>query len=199
MALHCFDDATLQFDRCPHCAVATPLLTAIHHFPAETSRGEKLKWAVYICSRCGRPVVGGCPVNAIYLEEIYPQTSSLSDDIPPKAAAFLAQATESLHAPSGAVMLCASSVDAMLKEKGLKKGNLYSRIEEAARSGLITKEMAAWAHEVRLDANDERHADDNAGLPNEEDAKKCIDFVRALADFMFVLPARVERGRSSAK
>jgi hypothetical protein len=133
------------------------------------------------------------------LEEIYPQTSSLSDDIPPKAAAFLAQATESLHAPSGAVMLCASSVDAMLKEKGLKKGNLYSRIEEAARSGLITKEMAAWAHEVRLDANDERHADDNAGLPNEEDAKKCIDFVRALADFMFVLPARVERGRSSAK
>jgi hypothetical protein len=83
----------------------------------------------------------------------------------------------------------------MLKEKGLKKGALYHRIEEAAKNGLITSEMAAWAHEVRLDANDERHADESAGLPTDEDAKKCIEFTRALGDLMFVLPARVERGR----
>ena len=56
-------------------------------------------------------------------------------------------------------MLSASSIDAMLKSKGYKKGNLYKRIEKAAEDHLITSEMAKWAHQVRLGANDERHAD----------------------------------------
>ena len=57
--------------------------------------------------------------------------------------------------------------------------------------------MANWAHEVRLDANDQRHADDAAELPNENDAKKVIDFAIAIAEYLFVLPAKVERGLSS--
>ena len=96
-------------------------------------------------------------------------------------------------------MLCASSVDAMLKEKGFKTGSVYSRIEKAEQDNLITKEMSLWAHEVRLDANDERHADETADLPREADAKRCIDFVRALADFLFVLPARIAKGRTQTK
>ena len=51
-------------------------------------------------------------------------------------------------------MLAASAVDSMLKEKGYKDGSLYKRIEQAAGDHLITAEMASWAHEVRLDAND---------------------------------------------
>ncbi len=52
-------------------------------------------------------------------------------------------------------MLAASSIDAMLKEKGYKVGGLYDRIKQAAKDHLITDEMAAWAHDVRLDANDQ--------------------------------------------
>ncbi len=92
-------------------------------------------------------------------------------------------------------MLTASSVDAMLKEKGLKEGGLNARIDAAAKAHLITTEMAAWAHEIRLDANDQRHADESASLPSEADAAKVIEFATALAQFLFVLPARVERGR----
>ena len=64
---------------------------------------------------------------------------------------------------------------------------------------MITKDMGEWAHEVRLDSNDERHADDNAPLPKADDAKRCIEFVRALGEFMFILPARIERGRHPPK
>lgn len=92
-------------------------------------------------------------------------------------------------------MLTASAVDAMLKAKGYTDGSLYRRIDEAAQAHLITAEMAAWAHEIRLDANDERHADEAADLPTKEDAEKVIEFASALAQFLFVLPARVERGR----
>jgi hypothetical protein len=93
-------------------------------------------------------------------------------------------------------MLTASSVDAMLKSKGYKEGTLYSRIDQAAKDHVITEEMAAWAHEIRLDANDQRHSDEAAPLPNEADAEKVIEFASALAQFLFVLPARVARGRT---
>ena len=69
----------------------------------------------------------------------------------------------------------------------------------AAKDHLITDTMSAWAHEVRIDANDQRHADKNAQLPAQEDAVKCVEFSLALAEYLFVLPARVRRGLQSAK
>jgi hypothetical protein len=105
---------------------------------------------------------------------------------------------ESLHAPAGAVMLCASAVDAMLKAKGYKDGRLYDRIKKAAADHLITPDMEAWAHEVRLDANEQRHADQEAPIPQEVDAKRSIDFTAALGQFIFVLPSRVARGLAAA-
>lgn len=94
-------------------------------------------------------------------------------------------------------MLTASAVDAMLKDKGYKEGSLNARIDTAAKDHIITAEMAAWAHEIRLDANDQRHADEEAVLPSSADAGKVIEFANALAQFLYVLPARVERGRKS--
>ena len=92
-------------------------------------------------------------------------------------------------------MLTGSAVDAMLKDKGFKEGNLYKRIEAAVSANLITKEMAAWAHEIRLDANDQRHADEEAELPDVANATKAVEFASALAQFLYVLPTRIERGR----
>jgi len=95
-------------------------------------------------------------------------------------------------------MLAASAVDAMLRIKGYVEGSLYARIENAAANHLITAEMARWAHDVRLDANDQRHADESASLPTADDAIRAIDFATALAEFMFVLPNRVQRGIQQA-
>ncbi len=101
---------------------------------------------------------------------------------------FLNQSIGSKHAPSGAVMLAASSVDAMLKEKGYKDGKLYGRIVKAVSDHLITAEMGKWAHEVRLEANDQRHADEEAPMATKEDAERIIEFALSLAQFLFVLP-----------
>ena len=49
-------------------------------------------------------------------------------------------------------------------------------------------------HAVRLDANDQRHADESADLPTDKDAQRCIAFALALAEILFVLPSRIERG-----
>jgi Domain of unknown function (DUF4145) len=95
-------------------------------------------------------------------------------------------------------MLAASAVDAMLKAKGFVDGSLFARINQAKEAHIITEGMAEWAHEIRLDANDQRHADKDAGLPTEADANKSIEFAQALAQFLFVLPDRVARGRADA-
>jgi len=101
-------------------------------------------------------------------------------------------------APSGAITLCAAAVDAMLKAKDYREGTLYDRIEQAAGDHLITEGMAKWAHEVRLDANAERHADEDYQHPTPKHAQRCIAFVVALGEIVFVLPERVNEGRKQA-
>jgi len=130
---------------------------------------------------------------------MYPAPLEVEDSIPERAKEYLEQAINSISAPAGAVMLAASSVDAMLKEKGLTEGNLYSRINLAVKNHLITEEMSHWAHEVRLEANDQRHSDNDASLPTSEEARKLIDFVQALGMFLFVLPSQVDRGIANAQ
>lgn len=84
----------------------------------------------------------------------------------------------------------------MLKEKGYTEGTLFRRIEQAASDHVITEDMKAWAHEVRLGANAERHADMDEPDPTKEDAERQLKFAEALAEILFELPARVKRGRA---
>ena len=188
-------DQNLELSRCPHCAVANPLLHEIHRFETNNHRGNKpRKWRIYVCSACGGAVTACAQNFGQPIAEYFPSSVEVDTAVPERAKAFLQQAQESLHAPAGAVMLCASAVDAMLKIKGYVDGSLYARIEKAASDHLITTDMATWAHEVRLDANGQRHADQAAELPDQQDASRAIDFSKALAEFLFILPSRVQRG-----
>ena len=187
--------ANLAIVRCPHCSVANPNLAMVHHFDTNNHEQKKpRKWHVYVCSSCGSAVTAWGINHGTEVIEYFPSSREVDADVPDRPRTFLQQAHESLHAPSGAVMLAASAVDSMLKIKGYTDGSLYTRIEKAVADNLITPSMATWAHEVRLDANDQRHADNNAPLPTEADAKRVIDFANALAEFVFVLPSRIQRG-----
>jgi hypothetical protein len=187
----------LELDRCPHCSIAKPLLSRVWGAQTQAHSGGGIYfWATHICSTCGGAVIARSAHNQnVPISGVWPAPQTVAETVPVRAREYLTQSLTSLHAPSGAVMLAASAVDAMLKEKGYKKGNLNDRIDAAAKEHLITQEMGAWAHEIRLDANDQRHADEEAALPTEADAMKAIEFAQALAQFLFILPARVARGR----
>lgn len=192
-------DDELHLTRCPHCGIDLPSLRAVSEHRTTNYRGENARlWRIYVCARCGG-VVSACARSAgDAIDAHYPRLEQLDEAIPRRVRSYLEQALESRHAPAGAVMLTASAVDAMLRAKGLLDGSLYLRISEAANRHLITPEMARWAHEVRLEANDQRHADDVADLPDSDDAQRCLDFALTLAQFMFVLPSRVQRGLDGA-
>lgn len=190
----------LILDRCPHCSVANPNLTKQNSIQTTDHAGQNLRhWYIYKCGGCGGIVTASAKTVNKEVLEIFPDFRKLSGDIPDRPRTYLEQAIASIHAPSGAVMLCASSVDAMLKHKKYTSGVLYQRLEKAVKDNLITSEMASWAHDVRLDANDERHADEVAIMPTKEDVNRTIDFVIAFAEYLFVLPSKIKRGMSKNK
>lgn len=190
----------LDLSRCPHCNVDRPRLSKVHELKTNNfTQTHERCWRIYVCGRCGGIVSASAGTWEAEVREQYPGTNEVDTAVSERAKEYLEQAINSLSSPAGAVMLAASSVDAMLKAKGLKDGTLYSRIDEAAKAHLITAEMALWAHEVRLDANDQRHSDEAVPLPTTEDAKRSVEFAQALAQFLFVLPARVQRGINQAK
>ena len=195
---------TLPLERCPQCGVAKPSLHRVAGFESTDDRDRNRRtWGIYQCRSCGGVSMAvsyfhtnGNQTMELDISQIWPTSDAVDEAVPQRAKAYLDQALACVHAPAGAVMLTASAVDAMLKEKGFKDGTLFNRIESAEKAHLITPEMAKWAHEVRLDANDQRHVDEGGALPDEADARKSIEFAIALAQFLFVLPARVARGRA---
>ena len=174
------------------------MLPQVHQFQTNNSESTKPRaWIVYTCRRCGGAILAASTQVNGEIQQMFPAAHDVDEAVPDTSRQYLTQAIDSRHAPAGAVMLAASSVDAMLKAKGYKDGSLYERIDKAVSDHLITNEMGLWAHEVRLEANGQRHADENFTLPTADDASRIIAFAEALAEFLFVLPARVSRGRTS--
>ena len=204
-------NAQLAINRCPHCNTANPTLARAHHLNAQPQKlalvpmspGEWIQWHIYICGSCAGLVAAAVALPQSLISQVVardaawlvPKVGPISTDIPARAASYLNQARETLASPSASVVMSASAVDAMLKERGYKEGSLYSRIKMAEDAGVLTTHMAEWAHDIRLDANDERHADFDASAAKGDDARRCLEFAEALADLLFVLPARVKRGR----
>lgn len=198
----------LAVDSCPHCGRSNPTLEKESDFLiTKTYKGDNERWwGIYICKSCGGVVTACAPKKdstnqplALPIANIYPNIPIVSDAIPEKPREFLRQAQNSLHAPAGAIMLSASAIDAMLKEKKYIGGTLYERIDKAAKDHLITDEMARWAHQTRLDANDQRHAGKDVELPNEKKAKLAFDFAVSFAEYLFVLPSKVKNGITDSK
>lgn len=138
-------------------------------------------------------------MQAFKVLRLEPRIQVASAELPAGAQRMLDQAMKGMAMPDLAVMGAAAAIDHMLKDKGLVEGSLYKRIEQAAADGLITTGMKAWAHHVRLEANDQRHADVDAGPVTREQAEAVVDFARMLGEFLYVLPARVTRGQERAK
>jgi hypothetical protein len=158
-------------------------------------------WGVYGCSSCGNLILarGSTEQAGSSVAAVHPAPKSVAEELPDDPKRFLAEAVTCLHAPSAAILCCASAVDAMLKAKGYEKGSLHDRINEAVEKGLLTGEMGSWAHHIRLEANDRRHADKDAKPPTKEDAEQSIEFTEALGEILFVLPSRVTRGIKRAQ
>ncbi len=119
----------LKLGKCPYCSVDNPNFTLNAGFITMADNGSNQRqWKVYSCKRCGGVVSAGGNPHTQKVFEVYPSPATVDDVLPSKVKTFLQQAMDSIFAPAGSLMLCASSVDAMLKDKGYNQGSLYKRI-----------------------------------------------------------------------
>ena len=193
-------DSQLQLSRCPHCNVDRPNLQEQHR--VETTDYNQINrrvWKFYACARCGGIVTAAAPAQTQEVSQMFPEAKMLDESIPGKAKSYLEQALDSLHAPSGAIMLAASAIDDMLKNVGHKVGGLHDRLDQAAEANKISEKLVKWAHQIRLDPNDQKPGAKGSKLPEPEDARKTIDFALALAELLFVMPAKVQKGLKESK
>jgi hypothetical protein len=189
-------------DRCPHCAVATPMLLQMWLGRTPSSMGNKYTWGAFACARCGGVVAASSDdryeFDYRWPAKVFPAIRTAHDDIPEIARTFLQQALDTLHAPDAAAVMAGSAVDAMLKELGYISGSVYSRIDQALKDNRLTQGMADWAHAVRLGSNRPRHADSERPHVSPAEAKQSVEFAEALGQFLFVLTAQVQRGLAAA-
>ncbi len=188
----------LGVENCPHCGVAHPLLVRVWTSSQDITKrsgGLASHWAAYVCSACGSIVTAQGNLGELnsnpQVRAIFPAIWEAHPTLPERVAAYLKQARDTLASPDASVVMSASAIDAILKHHKLTDGVLYSRIDEAVKLGILTKTMAEWAHRVRLDANNPRHADSTTPHLSPEDAVRAFDLADALATFLFVLPSKM--------
>jgi hypothetical protein len=201
-------------EACPQCNVSNPNLAYRSHFyHPHANSTEYLAWIVYQCQTCFDLVAVKTIVSKARMDNgaiayligdprptaiIVPTSKSVDGDLPDRPRRYLEQAYRSLNAPDGAIMLAGSAIDAMLKIKGYTEGSVYSRIEKAVEEHVLTAGMRDWAHAVRLESNKPRHADLDEPHGTKTLAEQTIKFAESLGEYLFSLPARIERGRAAS-
>lgn len=73
---------------------------------------------------------------------------------------------------------------------------LDKRIDALANAGLITKDLQAWAHKIRLEGNDAIHELDE---PNKDQAAELERFTELVLTYLYTLPARVKANLPTEK
>jgi hypothetical protein len=74
------------------------------------------------------------------------------------------------------------------------KGMFASRVQSLVSKDIIPKSVSDWATEIRIIGNDAAHEESS---PTEEDIQQAAEFVEAFLEYIFTMPARVEKRKSS--
>lgn len=86
------------------------------------------------------------------------------------------------------------ALELALKEKAPDlSGTFYKRIEAMSADGRLTKDVAEWAHAVRILGNDAAHEDVE---PSADDIVDLAAFTRVVLEYLYTMPTKVLR-RSS--
>ena len=199
---------------CPYCGAGDVAFSIAHEHQVLRNRGRL--WDTFAtCGRCRRGVVASFdtahsngPVAhwkdgqalEVILLGIFPSrpNSQAPDHTPPNVARFYVQGVDNLPENwDAAGSMFRKALEAALKNKFPEiEGTLYDRIEEAAKEGGLTPDLAKWSHQIRLDGRNAVHEEKPYEKEDAERATHLHPFGLALC----LHPARhVEEARGEAE
>ncbi|QQV78096.1 DUF4145 domain-containing protein [Sphingomonas aliaeris] len=133
------------------------------------------------------------PGDRFAIADIWPSTGGdTPPDLPDNVAKFFEQGTNNERAEhwdaAGAMFRKALDVGTKIIDPSFSNKNLSQRINLLRESGRLTSDLAAWAHEVRIDGNESVHGNDPE---TREDVVAIHQFCRAVLLYTFSMPALV--------
>ena len=118
-------------------------------------------------------------------------------EVPERPRVMLQDANDARNSPVACVAAAARAVEAMMAEMkydnrsmGLKK-----RIDKAVDAGDLPPAMGDWANEVREIGNVTHTDETPEPLSTNDDATRALLFANTLADYLFVMRARISKAR----
>jgi hypothetical protein len=185
--------------RCPHC-----LLNVFFRFGNQvastmiaTTVVKDVQWWIGICSNqaCGEAVMVGYDGKVIYPT---PTPEPSDPSIPTAIAAALDEAKTCFVNGCflSSALMSRRSVEITCKDKGATFGGLLAKIDALKNSGVITADLADWAHTIRHVGNDAAH--DLAATVSKEDAADILELAKQLLQVVYVTPA-VAASRRAAR
>ena len=105
------------------------------------------------------------------------------------------QMLDEKKSPFFIISACRSVLDVVTKDiskndgdKRLADSNLFDRIGELRKRGIITEAISSWADEIRKFGNEQIH---ELSGGNEDDARQFIEFIALLLHVAYELPAMI--------
>ena len=200
---------------CWHCgayAVMTPRPDGYYEFdPSERmEQSSALQATFYSCPGCLSPSIGIAPSQGRYEEDVsevargdqavwLPLRSSgrdfagVPDDI--AAVADEAHRCHSVKAYRGAIVLARAVLEATCKDKGIREGSLFAKIDALHEQDLINALVQQEAHEIRIIGNDMAHGDVGVEV-SSSDADDVLALMGEVLDEVYQRPARVAARQS---
>lgn len=205
---------------CPHCNAERVGFTYIWERQMEEPYfGNTAFQCGLLCTACGEIVVahmwrssaatspinnGGAddPLKAKFrLIRTYPSGRQLKSPnyVPQAIAGYYVQAADNAarrhYDASGS--MSRKVVDVTTKhliptEAPVRKKNIYDRIEHLKNEGALTKDLADWAHHVRLEGNDAVHEEEPF---TKEQADELVKFAELFLTYVFTLPGQLKAAR----
>lgn len=208
--------AMLSIDEtCPHCLKDN----AVMKFIKEATLASGIYSLVFQCQSCLRLLVAEVSTNVnggpdsfskhspfpiivnksdrMSVRALYPQKSKTEapKSTPERAAKFFVEAKEDFARGryETSAMNCRKVIDIATKNLHLgDEDKLVRRITALRATGLITQEMADWAHIVRIDTNVAVHSDEEF---TADEVDQLLKFTEVFLTYSFTLPAMVKAKR----
>lgn len=184
-----------------------------------TEREHVERLCVLQCHGCGQNVVvieeqyvGGVAARkggnsgAVVWRGIYwwptPGMRPSEPDVPAPIADAVAEGTRCLavRAPRAAVVMFRGVLGYIVTDRGSTtaqaKPNLAGQLKQMAADGDLDRTLAEWANHVRLIGNAGAHPNELDSVSIEE-AEDLSRLMTALLEYLYVMPARIQRARSA--
>ncbi|WP_182058294.1 DUF4145 domain-containing protein [Pantoea sp. ME81] len=205
-------------ETCPHCIKEH----AMFKFIAETPLRENFFSLAFQCQSCLRLLIAevartgtssptfhannsAFPLivnksNKFKVTDLYPEAPTIEspNSTPERASKFFIEAKEDFARGryETSAMNCRKVIDIATKTLHVgAEDKLVRRISALRQTGLITQEMADWAHIVRIDTNGAVHSDEEF---ESEEVDQLLKFTEVFLTYAFTLPALVKEKREIA-